>query len=159
MPLNKCTTCGFTLSCTCAASSGICSTLKHYSIQWFWLQIAKALIRLHECAVWSGPLLSGYAWKYIFAWHGPYMHLKTHLIWHNGQIERFLYHHSIQDFCCVILGYFPYSFSSIFLSNHHDPEGKPNKKKCVITSFYRNSPLQNYFLNIYKAITIGNKYI
>ena len=32
-----------------------------YSIQWFWHRTAKALIRLHNCTVWSKHLLSAHA--------------------------------------------------------------------------------------------------
>ena len=42
------------------------------SSQWFWLLAAKALIRLRGCAIWSGPLLSAYARRLVFAWLGPY---------------------------------------------------------------------------------------
>ena len=37
-----------------------------YSIQWFCLRTAKALIRLHICAVWSGPSLSAHDQKVHF---------------------------------------------------------------------------------------------
>ena len=32
----------------------------------------KALIRLCGCRGWSGPSLSAYAWRHIFAWDGPH---------------------------------------------------------------------------------------
>ena len=42
------------------------------SLQWFCLRTAKALIRLRECAGWSGLSLSAYAWRRIFAGRGPH---------------------------------------------------------------------------------------
>ena len=41
-----------------------------YSIQWFCLRTAKALIRLPRCADWSGPSLFVYARKHVFAGFG-----------------------------------------------------------------------------------------
>ena len=35
-------------------------------------RIAKALIRLRGCTGWSGPSLSAYIWRHVFAWHGQY---------------------------------------------------------------------------------------
>ena len=36
-----------------------------YSVQWFFEQTAKTLIKLHRCSGWSGPLLSAYTWRHI----------------------------------------------------------------------------------------------
>ena len=46
------------------------------SIKWFCLRTAKALIRLRGCAGWSGPSLTAYARRRIFARRGSH---KTHL--------------------------------------------------------------------------------
>ena len=65
--------CGFTSSCTCAKSHpDIYSPMKHFNIQWFYFWTTKVLIRLRECAGWSGPSLSAYARKHVSAWRGPY---------------------------------------------------------------------------------------
>ena len=57
---------------------GICSPLKHtYSIQWFCLLVVKVLIRLRRCASWSGPLLSTYVRRYVFAWRGTYSYYRN----------------------------------------------------------------------------------
>ena len=40
------------------------------SIQWFCQWTVTALIRLRGCAGWSRPLLSAYAQRHVFAWHG-----------------------------------------------------------------------------------------
>ena len=40
--------------------------------QWFYRRTAKVLIRLRIRAVWSGPSLSVYAWRNVFAWRDPY---------------------------------------------------------------------------------------
>ena len=42
-----------------------------YSIQWFCLRTANALIRLRRFAGWSWPSLSAYARRHFFAWRGP----------------------------------------------------------------------------------------
>ena len=62
------------VSCTCTKShTGISSisTETFYSIHWFCLWTAKALIRLHGCAGWAGPLLSAYTLRHILARHDP----------------------------------------------------------------------------------------
>ena len=41
-----------------------------YGIHWFCKRRAKAQIRLRERAVWSGPSLSAYARRHVFAWSG-----------------------------------------------------------------------------------------
>ena len=63
----------FRPSCTCAKSHrGICPPFKHsIGLQWFCLRTAKVLIRLQGCAGWSGPSLSAYARRQVFAWHSP----------------------------------------------------------------------------------------
>ena len=42
------------------------------SVQWFHSQTANVLIRLRGCAGWSGPSLSAFARRHVFAWQGPY---------------------------------------------------------------------------------------
>ena len=42
------------------------------SVQWFCQQTVNALIRLCDCAGWSGPSLSANARKNVFAWRGPF---------------------------------------------------------------------------------------
>ena len=60
-------------SCISAISSGqVLSIETFYSIQWFCLRTAKALIRLRGCAGWSGPSLSAYVQRHVFAWRGLY---------------------------------------------------------------------------------------
>ena len=44
-----------------------------YTAQWFYKRTVKVLIRLRGCAVWSGPSLSAYARRHIFAWHDPWI--------------------------------------------------------------------------------------
>ena len=53
--------------------SGICSPFIHSecSIQWLCWRTVKALIRLRGCAGWSGPSLSAYTRRHVFAWRGP----------------------------------------------------------------------------------------
>ena len=63
--------CGSTFPHMRKVSSGHLFSIEiFYSIQWFCLRTVKALIRLH--AVWSGPSLSAYTRKLIFAWRGPF---------------------------------------------------------------------------------------
>ena len=61
------------------------------------------------------------------------------------------HHRSRQDFCCVILGYSPYSSSSISLSNHHDP-GKHKYNINSTTRFIQASlsKIQGLFKNFYR---------
>ena len=42
-----------------------------FSIKQFCLRTVKAQIRLRGCAGWSGPSLSAYAHRHVFAWRGP----------------------------------------------------------------------------------------
>ena len=44
-----------------------------YSSQWFYKWTVRVLNRLHRRAGWSGPLLSVYARRYVFTWHGLYV--------------------------------------------------------------------------------------
>ena len=68
----------------CAKSSGyLLSTDTFYKVQRFCWQIAKALIRLRECAGWSGPSQSAHARRHIFAWHGPFCNLYN--IWTESE--------------------------------------------------------------------------
>ena len=54
---------------SCAVSSGyLLSTAPVYSIHWFCLRTAKALIRLRGLADWTGPFLSACARRHVFAW-------------------------------------------------------------------------------------------
>ena len=58
----------------CKVSSWpLLSTETFFNIQWFCLWATKTLIRLHGCAGCSGPWLSAYAQRHIFAWHIPYV--------------------------------------------------------------------------------------
>ena len=52
------------------SSGQVLSIDTFYSSQWFCNPIVKALIRLHSCLGQSGPLLSAYARRPIFPWHG-----------------------------------------------------------------------------------------
>ena len=47
------------------SSGHLLSIETFYSIQWFCLQTAKALIRLRGCAGWSGPSLSAYTRRHV----------------------------------------------------------------------------------------------
>ena len=58
MPLSMCKMCGFTSLCICG--------------QWR---------PLSRCAGWSGPLLSAYAQRHIFAWHSPLPPTPTNFAW------------------------------------------------------------------------------
>ena len=59
----------------CTNGEHLLSIDTFYSVQWVCKQTVKALIRLHRYTVWSGPLLSAYAWRHVFAWRGPYKSL------------------------------------------------------------------------------------
>ena len=54
------------------SSGHLLSIETFFSIQWFSLRTAKALIRLRARAVWSGPSVSAYARIHDFVWRCPF---------------------------------------------------------------------------------------
>ena len=57
-------------ACSNYPSGPLFSSHTYCGIQWFCKRTVKALVRLRGCAGWSGPSLSAYAWRQVFAWHG-----------------------------------------------------------------------------------------
>ena len=55
------------LSMLKVSSGPLLSIDSFYSVKWCKQRTAKALIRLRICAVWSGPSLSAYARRHVFA--------------------------------------------------------------------------------------------
>ena len=51
-----------------------------YSIQWFWQQTAKALIRMHECSlIWTFAVCT--CPEGTFSWHGSVQHVCMEVCW------------------------------------------------------------------------------
>ena len=109
-------------------------------ILWFWQRIAKNLIRLRECAVWSGPSLSAHAPKETFSLCAAHVYYffsflfqeKTEVyflgifcveallkivalgfILHRGSYLRNVW--NIMDFVVVVTGYVGITFSLIII--------------------------------------------
>ena len=61
------------------SSGSLLSIHTFCSIQWFCYGAVKALIRLRGCAGWSGPSLSAYARRHVFACRG---------------LNKYMYHHN-----------------------------------------------------------------
>ena len=74
VPSNKHKMHRFRSSCACTKyHPGLCSPFIHSEVSNDSVSgTGKALIRLCECAGRSGPSLSAYDERHIFAWHGPY---------------------------------------------------------------------------------------
>ena len=117
-------------------------------IQWFCYRTVKALFRLRGCAGWSGPSLSAYARRHVFAWRGPQCHTSKRegqlIVLQTLMTDKGKRHWFMVSTCSVLLNFHvqkqvfsPYSHSDFSDSILHADQG-------FVFFFLYLSPVQFY---------------
>ena len=101
----------------CAVQSGSSFSVNIFSaIYTFFMQTAKAQIRLHKCSIWSGPSLFANALWYCPMLNGPFFPWKSPFI-HNSPVLPPHYFFSFQPLTILLL-----STTCPVLANSVDPD-------------------------------------